>query len=51
MSLTLSTFSIAETFTLFNEIFVKGYEQKVVILVTMIRIMDKEKVHTVLKKA
>lgn len=51
MSLPLPTFSTAETFTLFNEIFVRGYEQKVEILVTMIRIMDKEKVHTGLKKA
>lgn len=51
MNLPLSTFSTAETFTLFTEIFVKAYEQKVEILVTMVRIMDKEKVHTRLKKA
>lgn len=51
MNLPLSTFSTAETFTLFNEIFVKVYEEKVEILVTMMRIMDKEKVHNWLKKA
>lgn len=44
MSQLLYKFSTTEAFILFNYIFVKAYENKVEILVTMIRIMDKEKV-------
>lgn len=51
MSLPLSTFSTAEASTLFKETFVKACEQKVEILVTMMRITNKEKLHTWFKKS
>jgi len=50
MSLPLSLFSVLENFAFCNEIFVKAYEQKVEIVVTVMKILNKEKVHICLNK-